>query len=945
MRISFGSLILAGLAAGLGLSLPARTQAVGPQSAGTTPAVDRTAPSLPLDNPVADPKAVVIVDNARFTVLTPELIRIECSPSQKFEDHASLVFINRRLPVPKFEKTLSADGRDTVTIKTDALTLTYTAMPDGKELPGGACGFQESLRIELTVGGKPVVWHPGLTDSENLMGTTRTLDAALGSKTEEPIDQGLVSRSGWALVDDSTRPLFDSTDFRFLNGEKSPWPWVMERPENEKPGSYTDWIFFGYGHDYHKALGDFVRVAGRIPLPPRFAFGVWWSRYWAYADQEFDDLVRDFRLNSTPLDVLVIDMDWHMSDEQLNAMGAVDESGQKLGWTGYTWNKVLFPDPDAFLKRLHEEGLKIPMNLHPASGIQPWEQAYPAMARAMGVDPATKKYIPFDPTDKKWATNYLDLVLHPLEKQGVDFWWLDWQQQQVTNLPGVNPTWWLNYVHFTDQQREGKRPLLFHRWGGLGNHRYQIGFSGDTISVWDSLAFQPWFTATAANVGYAYWSHDIGGHMPGAVDAELYTRWIQFGAFSPILRTHTTKNPDSERRIWAYPEPYSGIMRSTYRLRESMEPYLYTEARRTYDTGVAFFRPLYYDWPEEDAAYTSRNEYLFGDQMIVSPVTAPADKISGLTPEEVWLPKGDWIEWPTGKHLVGPTTVRRSFTIDQIPVYLRAGAIVPMQPTMLRTGEKPVDPLIVNVWPLTPGTSSNYWVYEDSGTSVEYQRGVFARTPIQASQNGDSLRVEIGPVEGSYPGMLKSRGYELRLPADWPPVAVTVNGRPVAFAKPGEAGGWTFEGNTLTTVVPASVTSAASKVIIEVRRASGLTARRGELDNFAGIMSRLHGAYVALQQTGPVAGPSNALADAMQTGDRISYFPERITAELEQLQSTLAKARGDVSGLDKVFEQWLTDTSRRIGGSTWVPADIESEKQKRRDALHRAEALLGEIGK
>ena len=105
----------------------------------------------------------------------------------------------------------------------------------------------------------------------------------------------------------------------------------------------------------------------------------------------------------------------------------------------------------------------------------------------------------------------------------------------MTRVPGVNTTWWLNYVHFTDQQREGKRPLLFHRWGGLGNHRYQIGFSGDTISVWDSLAFQPWFTATAANVGYAYWSHDIGGHMPGAVDPELFTRWVQFGAFSPDL--------------------------------------------------------------------------------------------------------------------------------------------------------------------------------------------------------------------------------------------------------------------------------------------------------------------------------------------------------------------------------------------------------------------------
>ncbi|MGA2205893.1 MAG: TIM-barrel domain-containing protein [Terracidiphilus sp.] len=953
VRISFKTFAIAGLVIGCGLTSLAQTKTTHPKyeqnSDAVTALIGRGAlPSMQApDDPVADPKAIVIIGNARFTILTPQLIRMEWSADGKFEDHASFVFINRRLPAPKFEKSLSTDGRDTLTIKTDALTLRYTDMPDGKPLPGGGHSFDAgNLSITLTVDGKVVVWHPGLDDSENLMGTTRTLDGALGSKTHEPIGQGLVSRSGWALVDDSTRPLFDNADFRFLDGEKSPWPWVMERPADEHPGAYTDWYFFGYGHDYRRALGDFVRVAGRIPLPPRFAFGVWWSRYWAYTDQELDQLVRDFRLNSTPLDVLVIDMDWHMSDEQLRAMGAVDQSGQMLGWTGYTWNKVLFPDPDAFLKKIHDDGLKVTMNLHPASGIQPWEQSYPAMARAMGIDPATKKYIPFDPTDKKWATNYLDLVLHPLEKQGVDFWWLDWQQQQTTNLPGVNPTWWLNYLHFTDQQREGKRPLLFHRWGGLGNHRYQIGFSGDTISVWDSLAFQPWFTATAANVGYAFWSHDIGGHMPGAVDPELYTRWVQFGAFSPILRTHTTKNPDSERRIWAYPEPYSEVLRSAYRLREAMQPYLYTEARRTYDTGVAFLHPLYYDWPEADAAYTSKNEYMFGDQTVVSPITAPADKTSGLATEQVWLPKGDWIEQPTGKHFTGPITVERSFTIDQIPVYVRAGAIVPMQPAMQHTGEKPVDPLIVNVWPLAPGASSSYSVYEDSGVSVEYQRGVFARTPIRAAQNGDTLRVEIGPAEigpgGSYPGVLKSRAYELRLPADWPPAAVTVNGKAVRSVKPGEPGGWTFEGNTLTTAIPTPSISTSSRVVIEVRRAPGLTARRAELDGFAGAMTRLRGADEALQQTGPVAGPSNALVDAMQTGDRLSYYPSRILAELAHFHEALAQAQTDVAALDKEFEQWLSDASRRIGGSTSAPADMESEKQKRRDALHRAEALLAE---
>ena len=711
----FRSFLLATFAASFSLACFSQTVPAQDVPATAGPSAEATPP--PTD-PVADPKAIVAVGHARFTVLTPQLIRMEWSADGKFQDHASLVFINRRLPVAKFDRTVSDNGK-ALTISTAAISLHYSLEGDGHFTA-------DNLSINLTVDGKPVTWHPGLEDPENLQGTTRTLDGALGSNTKEPIGQGLISRSGWALVDDSARPLFDSTDFRFLDGEKSPWPWVMERPADEKAGSYTDWYFFGYGHDYRKALGDFVRVAGRIPLPPRFAFGIWWSRYWAYTDQELDDLVRGFHENDTPLNVLVIDMDWHLSNEQLRAAGDVDRSGYELGWTGYTWNKVLFPDPDALLKNLHDEGLKTTLNLHPASGIQPWEQAYPAMARAMGIDPATKKYVPFDPTNKKWATNYFNLVLHPLEKQGIDFWWLDWQQEpMMTPVPGLSNTWWLNYIHFTDQEREGKRPLLFHRWGGLGNHRYEIGFSGDTISVWPSLAFQPWFTATAANVGYAYWSHDIGGHMPGAVDPELFTRWVEFGAFSPILRTHTTKNPEAERRIWAYPEPYSSILRNTYQLREAMQPYIYTEARRTYDTGVAFLHPLYYDWPNEPPAYDAKNEYMFGDEMLAAPVVAPADKISGLSSEKIWLPAGRWIEWPTGKHLDGPAQVDRTFSIDQIPIYLKPGAIVPMQPPMLYTGQKPVDPLIVNVWPVAPGESSSYSLYEDSGKSDRISNGAF----------------------------------------------------------------------------------------------------------------------------------------------------------------------------------------------------------------------------
>ena len=248
--------IVVGSIVGLSAQEPqqaALSHALEPPLAQTAaPPVVQHMTSEAADNPVADPRSVVVMDNARFTVLTPELIRMEWAADGKFEDHASFVFINRRLPVPKFGKQYEAMGTSRkLTIKTDALTLTYnwnsTTGADTRFTP-------ENLKIELTVDGKPVTWHPGLTDPENLQGTTRTLDGARGSKTHEPIEQGLVSRSGWALVDDSTRPLFDSANFSFAEGEKSPWPWVIERPAGER----QDWYFFGYGHEYRKALGDYI---------------------------------------------------------------------------------------------------------------------------------------------------------------------------------------------------------------------------------------------------------------------------------------------------------------------------------------------------------------------------------------------------------------------------------------------------------------------------------------------------------------------------------------------------------------------------------------------------------------------------------------------------------------------------------------------------------------
>jgi alpha-glucosidase (family GH31 glycosyl hydrolase) len=841
-------------------------------------------------DPVANPKAVVSFGHARFTVLTAQMIRMEWAADDHFEDRPSFAFLDRNLEVPAF--TTTRDGGRLV-IETSALKLTYSPKPDDESFSPG------NLAIALSVDGQSVVWHPGLKDDGNLMGTIHSLDRAVGSKTVEPMQPGLLSRNGWAVVDDSTTPLYTSDDFSFMAGEKSVWPWVALRAA----GKRQDLYFFGYGHDYKGAMADFTKVSGKIPLPPRYIFGAWWTRYWSYTDQDLLGLVQTYRENDIPLDVMVIDMDWHQNARQLNALRSTypagfatsqtkhgrvgdnfDASGARLGWTGYTWNSDEFPYPAEFLGKLHDDGVKVTLNLHPGSGVMPWEKAYPAMARAMGIDPATQQYVKFEMLDQKYAQNYFDLLHHPLEKEGVDFWWLDWQPaNEVVQTPGVDSTFWLNYLHFTDQEREGKRPMLFGRWGGLGNHRYQTGFSGDVVIGWDSLAFQPYFTATAANVGYAYISHDIGGHIPGPTEPELYTRWVQWGAYSPILRTHSAINPWGERRLWAYPEPYADIMKQQFRDRYAMIPYLYTESRRTYDTGVAFLHPLYYDWPEAAEAYDRRNEYVFGEQMIVAPVTAAMDPGTQLATATTWVPPGDWFEPDQGLHVTGPRTVTARYSLKEVPRYLKGGAIVPLAPPMNYSDEKPVDPLVLNISPLRDGQQTSYTMYDDGGKAEEYKRGADSWTELSATQHGAELTVHVAAIEGSYDGMPEQRGYEIQLPGDWPPQTVTANGQVLTQQSKDHVAGWTYDGYKLMTTITVPRMSVHKALKVTVVVAPALASSRCKLNGLPGVMARLHQAQLTMTDEFPVAFAPDVLLAAMATGDRLSYHPETAAMEVDTL--------------------------------------------------------------
>ena len=699
--------------------------------------------ALPLSAQTAD--NVAYQDECvRFTVVTDGVVRLEWQPEGRFTDLPSFVASERDYPQTDYK--VRKRGK-TVEITTSKMILSYKS--------GTGKFTADNLTIKAADGF--FTWKPGMKQKENLKGTFRTLDGLEGDLQTQTwvqdmkqgehrrFEDGVIAKDGWTLIDESENLLFDGTD----------WAWVKERPE----GECQDWYFMAYGHDYKAALKDFTVFAGKMPLPPRFTFGYWWSRYWAYTDRELRTLVDKFHAYDIPLDVLVVDMDWHYTDPG------------RGGWTGWTWNKSLFPNPRKFMNYLKDEGLKVTINLHPADGFDHFEECYPALAESLGRDAADTSRIEWLNSDKEFMTNMFEQVMHPMQEEGVDFWWLDWQQHMYDKkMENLHNTWWINYCYFTDMERNGdKRPLLYHRWGGLGNHRYQIGFSGDATISWESLEFQPYFTATASNVLYGYWSHDIGGHLGNTIDPEMYTRWLQYGGFSPVMRTHSSKSGALNKEPWVFTSEYTDVIRQTVRQRYEMAPYIYTMARKGYDEGLALCRPMYYDYPEAPEAYSFRSQYMFGDDMLIAPVTKAA--VDGFAEVDVWLPEGKWYELHTGTMLEGGAVVKRHFALDEYGIYVKAGSVLPFYGDEVQNLNCNAEDVYVTVFPEGEGC---FRMYEDAGNDKNYA-SEHAFTSISNSWNGAVQTIRIAPREGSYQGMPSERRFKVKVLASAAPVEVTVN--------------------------------------------------------------------------------------------------------------------------------------------------------------------------
>lgn len=625
-------------------------------------------------------KDCTIIDNdVRVSVLSDRIIRVERATKDGFLDKPTQIVMCRNFAKPQFNAQKMSDKLRISTncrvfdIDLDTLVTSVT--------------FDGITRIA--------------TNKTNLGGTARTLDGTFGVVRSWKHNSNGKDKFFFANI---RKGIFASNGVAELDDCRS---YILEADGSVTPRAEgaVDKYILAFGDDYIGGLKEYYSLTGYTPLLPKYALGNWWSRYHAYTDEEYLALMDKFEQRDIPLSVATIDMDWHIVKNVPKDVPV--KSIQGAGWTGYTVEKSLFPDFKAFLKNLKSRGLAITLNLHPRDGVRYFEEQYEAMAKACGIDPKTKQTVEFDLTDVKFRNAYFDILHHPYEKDGVDFWWIDWQQGTKSKMKGLDPLWLLNHYHFADVRREGRQDVILSRYAGLGSHRYPLGFSGDTMVCWKSLRLQPWFTSTASNAGYSWWSHDIGGHMFGHGDAELYLRWVQYGVFSPINRLHSN-NKALSKEPWNYPNAEKSAV-EFLRLRHRLLPYLYTANVLTAKEGIPLVAPLYY-YDKSDNAYSERfrNEYYFGSEMLIAPITDKSQE--GISQLTVWLPKGNWTDFFTGEKYVGGKEYTISRTLEQYPVFVKSGAIVPMLAE--RTGNSTsFDELEVRVY----SGNGNYRLCDEQG--------------------------------------------------------------------------------------------------------------------------------------------------------------------------------------------------------------------------------------
>ncbi len=666
----------------------------------------------PVSNNLISEKESIIQGNYyRITVLTERLIRLEYHPEGKFCDYETQLVQFRKFPKVKFEVT--QDDRYLV-IKTKYFTLSYTKE---RNFDGGKLVPTNNLKVDLN--GTDRTWYYHHPEVKNYKGNFISLD---GNSEDGKPRNGLYSIDGFASIDDSFHDYYDEKRNLVKRDQKG-----------------IDIYLFMYGNDFTLALNDYFLLTGKPAMIPRYALGNWWCRDLEYTEEDLLDLVNQFEKREIPISVLLLDDSWHINKFQ---------DGNKLV-SGYTFNKALFPNPTTFINQLHEKNIRIGLQYNPVQGIYPHEENYPNIASYFHI--TDNKIIAFDPLNPVLLQAINQFMLSPLTKMGIDFFWNDIKPTEIN----VEALWKLNQSLFrVSHTNTSNRNMILARNGLIATHRYPITYTGKTLIGWEMLRKIPIINQQASNIGVNWISNDVSGNYGGIEEEELYVRSIELATFSPILRFHAPRGKYYRKEPWRWNARTLEVVDKYLVLRHDLIPYLYSLAYYYHKDGNLLLKPLYYDYPwiYDDSNY--KNQYYLGN-MLIAPILTKKDSLINRTIHKFFIPEGIWYDFKTGKKFPGNKQYISFFRDEDYPVFVKRGAIIPLNNTKKLNFTGNPDSLEIHVF---PGESNTFNLYEDKDDHEENH----LITQIDYNYLPSNYTVIIRTLEGSRGVVGDYRNYKIR---------------------------------------------------------------------------------------------------------------------------------------------------------------------------------------
>ncbi len=648
----------------------------------------------------------------RITLLSERLIRFEYSKSGTFYDEKTTFVANRNFPKPAFD---IIDNDKNLFISTRYFKMNYTKE---KSFKGTAFSPEANLKVELL--GTDKVWYYNHPEARNFKGSTVSLDDVNNSS----LSKGLYSVDGFVSFDDSNNNIINKSGY------------IQKKEEDN-----IDLYLFIYKKDFGLCLADYFNLTSHPPLLPKYALGIWWNRDRIYNSNDVLKMSKLFNKYDIPFSVMLLSEFWHTKNPK----------DYNLHKTGYTFDPALFPNPKELVKTLHNQNVHLGINLDPGEGVTTIDPAYSDFAKNFVID--NKKNIPLYIYDVDFINKFMSSLINPLNEI-VDFFWVDYLgDKNILNI--------LNYYLFNSfKSTNDKRPLIMSRNANVAAHKYGIHYSGETIVDFKTLNYLPWFNSTASNIGLSWWSHDVGGFKGGIEDSELYSRYVQYSCFSPIFRFSAKRGPYYKREPWLWDAKTLTIVKKYCHLRYKLIPYLYSENYKYHKTGIPLSQPLYYITPEVYDEPLYKNEYYFGSEFLIAPITKPRNLVMNRSVERIFLPEGVWYDFETGKKFIGNKRYVTFFKEESFPAFVKAGAIVPLSvlPENKNDISNPKN-LEINIF---PGKSNSYNLYEDDGISNSHENGEYHITSIDYNYMANNYTVIIRPLEGKSGVIPALRNYMIK---------------------------------------------------------------------------------------------------------------------------------------------------------------------------------------